>query len=423
MPDDIRTLFQQRPCALIGYPEPWDSGSVAVVVAQRSRFDLQSAVVVTWNPVAANKTLEESSFLKDNIIIKSYNSGNELLSLNHSLIVFDSLQELIMLTGRTQNKEEVNYGVEILPDLIKNKNIVIVMISSGITKDNLALIKSKVPGAYFMWATFLERSHHLQFALHESEMTPSQDLVYSVTRKKELASEPKNISYETSQKVCNILLPEQVREVMDTDDEPSVESMMKIYPSKDLLTNAPKIKNLITQLRLYNDMRHVIFSRYESHHGVKMLAFLLKEMGFNIYSISKNNEHKENIKTINAFNIDNKPAIMIMSTKIPRGIGFKNVSHLHFLDSCYEYYHILMEEIFKYKFYTNFVCNLFVHSYVCQKEGVNYSADKILYDSFVEFQIETLTTWDAIKTKGYPLVLGSNGYLSAMTINRSKSIA
>lgn len=75
-----------------------------------------------------------------------------------------------------------------------------------------------------------------------------------------------------------------------------------------------------------------------------------------------------------------------------------------------------MEEIFKYKNYTNFVTNLFIHNYVCHKEGVNYSADKILYDTFAEFQAETLTTWDSVKTRGYPLVLGNNGYLSTMKL-------
>lgn len=418
MSDDIRTLFQKRSCALIGYPEPWDSGSVAVVVAQRSRFDLWHAVVVTWNPVVANKTLEDSSFKKENISIKDYNSATELLSLSNNLIVFDSLQELMSLTGRLENKE-INYGVDILPNLIKRKNIVIVLITSGVTRNNLDLIGSQVPGAYFMWSTFLERPQHLQFTLHECDMTPEQDLVYSVTRKKELASEPDNTSYESSQKVCNILLPESVREVMDTDDEPTVENMMKIYPSKDLLINAPKIRNLITQLRLYPDMRHVIFTRYECHHGVRMLFFLLKDLGFNTYSVSKNNEHKDNIKNITSFNRDEKPAIMLVSTKIPRGIGFKNISHLHFLDSCYEYYHILMEEIFKYKNYTAFVCNLFVHSYVCHKSGINHSADKILYDSFVKFQTGSLTTWDAIRARGYPLVMGNNDYLAATTFKSS----
>lgn len=414
MSDDIRILFQKRSCAIIGYPEPWDSGSVAVVMAQRSRFDLQQAIVVTWNTVVANKTLENSSFKKDNINIKSYNSGTELLSLNNNIIVFDSLQELMTLTGRSENKE-IDYGLEILPNLIHKKNIVIVLITSGVTKNKLNLVRSQVPGAYFMWSTFLERPHYLQFNLHESDMTPEQDLVYSVTRKKELASEPDNSTYESSQKVCNILLPESVREVMDTDDEPTVENMMNIYSTKDLLANAPKIRNLITQLRLYPDMRHVIFTRYECHHGVRMLSLMLKDLGFNIYSVSKNNEHKDNIKNITSFNSDEKPAIILISTKIPRGIGFINISHLHFLDSCYEYYHILMEEIFKYKNYTTFVCNLFIHAYVCHKSGINYSADKILYDSFAKYQTETLTTWDAIKTRGYSLIMGNNDYLAAIT--------
>ena len=414
MSNDIRTIFQKRSCALIGYPEPWDSGSVAVVIAQRSRFDLQQAVVVTWNPKVANKTLEDSSFKKDNILIKGYNSATDLLALSNNLIVFDSLQELMSLTGRFENKE-INYGLDILPNLIKRKNIIIILITSGVTRNNLDLVKMQIPGSYFMWASFLERSHYHQFYLHECDMTPEQDLVYSVTRKKELASEPNNTSYESSQKVCNILLPESVREVMDTDDEPTVENMMKIYPTKDLLVNAPKIRNLITQLRLYPDMRHVIFTRYECHHGVRMLSIMLKELGFNIYSISKHNEHKENVKNITAFNIDEKPAIMLLSTKIPRGIGFKNISHLHFLDSCYEYYHILMEETFKYKNYTTFVCNLFVHNYVCHKSGINHSADKILYDAFVKYQDEALTTWKTIKTKGYSLVMGNNDYLAATT--------
>lgn len=419
MPDDIRILLQQRPCALIGHPEAWDSGSVAVVTAQRARFDLQPATIVTWNPAAATKTLSDSSFLKDGIIIKGYNNGEDLLSLSRNLIVFDSLKELTMLTGRS-DKGEVNYGVNILPDLIKRSNIVILLISSGVTKEELSQVKSQVPGAYFMWSTFLERPHHLQFCLHESEMTPSQDLIYSVTRKKELASEPKNTSYEESQKVCNILLPEEVRQVMNTDDEPTVDSMMKIYNGKDLLVNAPKIRNLVTQLRLYPDMRHIIFTRYELHHGLRMLSILLKDMGFNIHTVSKNNEYKDNVKNITAYNEDSKPAILLISTKIPRGTGFKNISHLHFLDSGYEYYHILMEEIFKYKNYTNFVANLFVHNYVCHKEGTNYSADKILYDIFAEFQAETLTTWDSVRSRGYPLVLGSNGYLSAMTLETVK---
>jgi hypothetical protein len=428
MPEDIRRLFLERSCALIGYPETWDSAAVAVIVAQRARFgpqeiikngpesQLQNTIVVTWNPVIATKTLDRTSFIKDNIKIINYTSLSELTNISNNFIIFDSLQEIID-------------SLKFVQDLLRKRNIVVILFTLGVTNYHFEEAKKYINGAYFFWSTFLEVSHHMQFVLHESYMTNEQEINYTLVRKEELDSSYKDYIFEDSQKICNILFSSDVRKVLGTPDEPSINTIIKsytksqprlrrttrgsimeedyIFDKEQFLLNAPKIKDLLAQLRLFPDMRHVIYTRYENYYGVKMLNLVLSSLSFKCYITASH--------IVEGYNRDKDPSILILSTSIPRTEGFFNVSHLHFLDSGYDFYHILLDSIFKYRLYTTFMCNLFVHNYICQKRGIDQSADTILYEMFVTYQNQILDTWEKTQKRGFPLVVGKNGYLSAMT--------
>jgi hypothetical protein len=457
MAKDIRGNFLDNPCCVLGYPEPWDSAGVAVILAQRVKFDLQRAIVITWNPVLASNILTKSNFSNHNIVIWEYNVANKLLDLRNSLIIFDSLLELDSLSG-IDSAGEVKIGMEILPHLIKNRNIVLILFTTGILEENFAKLKTLVPGIYYFWTTFLERPHNLELALHESNMTSNQKIIYSSIRN----AESEDDTYYESQKICNILLPKTIHELMETPDQPSVEEMMNMYtktipklrqeytrPSTvirksgassirtitqeeytpkefesvfsedEFLRNAPKIKDLIAQLHLYSDMKHVVYTRYSDHYGVKMLKILLKYKGFKVFGITKDMELKTQLEILKSFNLESRTGILILSTHIAGVEGILNVSHLHFLDSGYEIYNILMEEIYKFRLYKSFICNLMVHNYVCDKDGPNPSADRVLYGIFIDYLNLTRETMKAEKSKCHPIVIGSiEGRLSPMTLSK-----
>jgi hypothetical protein len=471
MAKDIRELLLKYPCSVLGYPEPWDSPAVAVIIAQRSKLDLQHARVVTWNSPLANKVLN-SGTMKDDIEIMGYRyAANKLKDSSSELIVFDSMQELASLTGEVINDDGKNVeevlGMSILPDLIKRRNIVIILFTNGVSDENFANLLKFVPGIYHFWAAFLNRFEHLQFALHESNMTAKQRIIYSGTREEEIKAEALEIEekgfvsnpFFRSQKICNLLLPKAIQKLIGTPEEPSVEDMMAVYTktvpkikqegkrssvvirratsssvrgtrgdfnyamdsdyffdTDEFLMDAPKIKDLMIQLSLYADMKHVIYTRYDDHSGVKMLAILLKMKGFNVFSITRDMEASARVGVLDLFNLEGNSGILIISAPIPNVEGIFNVSHLHFLDSGYDNYGVIMEEIFKYRLYKTFICNLIVHNYVCDKEGTP-SADRILYDNFNFYLKSNVRALEKEKSICHNIVIGKAGNaLTPMTI-------
>lgn len=417
MSTTITALFDKCACALIGYPETWDSASIAVVLAQGCKRSEQPATLVTWNTDLANKILLEDSMNKDNIMLVNYASLTDLTHVRDNLIVFDSIHELT----RFHTLDEKVATLDLLPPLIKRGNTVIIMVTLGVRQEDFNAVKRYAPGSYFLWATFLENTHHLQFALHETIMTPAQEAIFPLARQRELEYLPTDVSYDLSQKLCTILLPPPIHETMGTSSEPSVQAMLQIYTTSQgfnlnaFIANGPKLRNLITQLRLFEDMRHVIYTKYDRHYGAQMIGSILTKLGFNVYILSRNLDPAQQIAVVQGFNKGCQPAILVMSAPIPKSEYIYDVSHLHFLDSGYEMYHVLLDKIYKHRLYKCFMCNLFIHNYICQSRGNIPSADKVLYDRFMVYQNTILDMWDQVKTKGYPISLDEDGKLAVTT--------
>src|SRR5258706_14916572 len=147
MASDITAIFEKRACALIGYPETWDSASVAVILAQRCKVNSQAAMLVTWDIDLATKALLTEPSNKDNILIVNYTSLVELTHVSANLVVFDSIRELT----RSRTLEEKVATLELLPGLIKRGNTVIIMVTLGVQHEDLLAVRKYVPGAYFLW--------------------------------------------------------------------------------------------------------------------------------------------------------------------------------------------------------------------------------------------------------------------------------
>lgn len=496
---DFRYDLSDRPCAIISYPEPWDASTVAVVIALRCRRDIQNAVVVTGNPSMANSALNGSTSMKGNTTIMEYNSGNELNILSNTLIVFDSIQDLASLSKIDTGISENNVGYSILADMIKRGNTVIILQTYGVTAEQINPLKKIIPGAFILWAAFLQNSYHLQFSLHECVMTGEQEIAYSNVRKRELELLPGDISFEYSQKICNLLLPNSIQSLMGTSSEPNVELMLEsfqkegtcplaparmskpasgvtvtpavststgaagllefqgnqaalvvpvtvstsvsspasssgpqsapvstspppVFDVDKFLVNGPKIRQLLIQLQLFHDHRHVIYTRYEFHHGARMLAPIIQSLGFNTLIITKDMPTSIKIETMKQFNYNRcEPRVLVLNGHIARLEGLQNVSHLHFIDSGYELYHILMQEIYKFRLYTCFSTSLCVHTYVCQRRGTKISADKALNDDFVIRQNMKLEYWDKIKVNSTPLYMSNDGYLALSKVSKKKT--
>ena len=413
----ITNLFNKSACALVGYPETWDSASVAVVLAQGCKQTEQPAMVVTWNTDLANKSLLADTTNQNNIILLNYASLVELTHVTGNLIVFDSIREL---TRRHSLNENIA-TLELLPPLIRRGNIVIIMVTLGVREKDFTEVKKYAPGTYFLWASFLENIHYFRFALHETIMTPAQEAIFPIARRTELEYYPTDVSYDLSQKLCTILLPPPIHEAMGTISEPTVGAMIQRYTtssgfdSNTFLMDAPKLKILIAQLRLFEDMRHVIYTKYDLHYGAQMLGLMLDKLGFNVHTISLNLDSTQKNKVIDNFNKDCHPAILVMTGSVPKSEYIYDVSHLHFLDSGYEMYHVLLDRIYKHRLYKRFMCNLIVHNYVCQSRSGIPSADKVLYDRFMIYQNVILSTWNQTQTKGYPITMDEKANLVVYT--------
>lgn len=203
-----------------------------------------------------------------------------------------------------------------------------------------------------------------------------------------------------------------------TEPRPFNQKIAAVDLDPRFLENAPKLNDLLVQLKLNSDMRHVIYTRYNKHHGVRMLAILLTIYGYNVYSVHKHTNEDIHIKMIDAFNEGLKPAIYITSMPMIDSYCLYDVSHFHLLDSGFENFHLLMDETFKYRLYKGTECKLIVHNYVSRRrinkgdQGKLPSADEVLYGRFINQYGGLVSLWkNKIQRKGNSVTLGNNGYL------------
>jgi hypothetical protein len=447
MSNDLRKNLSERPSALVGYPQPIDSSRAAVIIAQRSRVDLQNVVIVTSDTLNAKSVLEKSDFVKNDTEVHDYSQGEKFLEMKDSLFVFDSIAKTdsILVSDRV-------VGMRILPQLIINGNIVIVLMTHGVSDPDIMNFTKFIPNAFFLWSTFLEGNSRLDYVLHQSEMTSTQEIAYTNARREELNKYPDDNTYKFSQRICNILLSDKINNLIDTKDEPLVEDSMKLFKVKhvkkgkrrhsvgivepssppnqeafktdEFLENSPKMKDLLSQLTLYSNMRHVIFSRYSKHHGTKMIHEVLDALGFNVFFIPYGSTEKDYERIVNEFNKGLKPAILVTSTYFNNNFDKYNVSHFHMFDGGYTMLNAFLEDVFRFRLYKGIPSNLTIHSYVCSRR-ITYdetikspSPDEIFYKNFDARMSFTGDLWKKIKKTAAPVVVGPSGYLSLMTTTK-----
>jgi hypothetical protein len=421
MNTDLRRYLAKHHCAVIGYPQPLDAARIATVIAQRSRREDQIVWVITSDVLLATQSLANSNFLGSNIQILNYDfSDQNVLTVMNSLIVFDSLCQLLLISP----------DLQLLPWLKSRGNIVIVLITFGVTEADLTKIRSVSPEMLLLWTAFITQPYSVEYVQHASNMTAVQDVAYENWRAKELALSPGDQSYLSSERACNIFIAE-TSQYLDTPAELSVahtfnlfnstkhnllgfDAKIHFFDSERFLLNAPKIKDLLTQLRATSTSRHVIYTRYARHSGVEMLTLLLTEMGFPVVALTAKTPVDEHLCKLEA--MESAPSgIIITSVELLAPVS--NISHLHFLDSGYKMYWPLMRKIYRYRLYTDGICAIRIHCYICRRfdelDGpTSPSADEVFFNSFGQNQNRLIEFWRQVQDQARPLDTDDSGFLT-----------
>jgi hypothetical protein len=435
---------------LVSYPSIFEAEKVAFIISREfidNSLEEQGIIIVT------NNIIEDPT---KKIIFTDYKS---LAIYNNNVLLFDSLVDFN------------NIPEEKVKILIENNNIIMVFCSYGITRLNLERFKYYFPVSLLLYAKFFERPKKIVNLLHESNMSQKQEEVYKLYHNKNILDYPNDKELKYSQRICNIVFPQQHLLSIDTIQEVEVEVVMNSYKSKEtlikvnvevsndeklevktrsstkikaksltkdktskskkdpvrlnkkltkvetkenevtfdyntFLINGQKIKDLITQLNLFRNLKHVIYTSYNKHFGVKMLSILLKELGFKVGSIDRLTKLEDQDNTIKSFNND-QISILVIS-QIPKS-EIKNVSHVHFIDSL-KFYNDLINKLYKVRFYT-IPFSLYIHIYVCNSITYNTSSDVVLYKKFIIEKDENTVLWKRIKNNSLNITLGDQGGL------------
>ena len=396
-------FLKQNKIVLIGYPQLVDSSKVAFLISEKSKSIFKKINIITTDLINSI----------DNIKVYNYSTAQSLLAMRNELIIIDDLE-----SAKTLNSNS-NIKFSFITELLENNNNVIVLITFGLTRQDLDLFKSVFRSASYFWTNFLEKPFTIKRIVHKSKMTPRQENIYAIIREEEIKDNENDMNFKYSQRICNLALPDDIFHLIDTDDEPSIIEMMQSFETlsgskfdfEKFLNDAPKIIDLIDKIKSFPNEKQVIYTRYNKHYGVEMLKILFEYYGYKVYSSTSTMTKKQHLQEIEKFNEDDDPCLYITSFTFTHNYNLHNITQLHLLNSDSHVLHSLLDLMFKYRLYSEKKYNITIHSYICESSNIN-NADSITFKNFFESQKTLITLWNSVSSKGTPLLLnGEDGLL------------
>ena len=409
---DLTQILALQPCAVVAHTLGVDPSILSVILAQAGKTTLQDAYVVTWNTETAKADIGSKPAVTKKVTVLSYEDFLSFKPITRSVIVFDSINHLVALIG-----------VKRLQDLIRANNIVLLLYSILSDLSFLQQIREAVPGASLLSASFADLGQDIQFELHETKMTPAQDLEWQLHRNAEIKDQPTYIvdGFVKSLQYENLIYPHEIQVMLDAD-------LKKLGRSKDLpwpntivdryrdqmLENAPKLRDLIVSLMLNRERRHVVFTRYTHYYGLDVIVPLLQLYKFKIYSMSGEQTPAERLAVIAEMNNQPGGCVLVTSVVFP-GIGPRDISHIHMLDGALSNSDSLLAACYKYANYaitsskSKEAPRIVIDYYVCQRYSGADAGGAVLYQAETERWKPRIEYWNKAVQTAKPIILAEEG--------------
>lgn len=399
---DIVQQLAKHPCALVVRSIGVEPEAVALIIAHFTKTQLQSATVVVSDPTSAYTDSDVKSGLKAEISILNYTQfvqASTTKVIEKQLLVFDSATTVYQLIGDDG-----------LKTLLANGNYIIILWSL-FDRDIIVKLRDSLPGSLLLKASFADLGMDIQFQLHESKMTRLQDLSYKLSADKEI-KDPFSL---TSMQYENIVYPTEVEKLLSTEKEDkSTDSSVLVekYQEK-LLDNGPKLYDLLMLITLNPNRRHLVYTRYNNHYGVSLIAALLKFYGMKVYTLKMGQKHADWKKTIEDFNQSSDDSTSVLVTSVMLPAIPKQIDHLHMMDGGFHNSQFLVNVIYKYFNYpkSKMPPTLTIHYYVSTRPDGKPSIGYTMYKKEIARWNQELSFYETALKMANPLIVGDRGRL------------
>lgn len=393
MTDLINHLTLERPSALILVPLGVDPSKVALVLAETVLFQGE-CYVVTWDSLTTSNK---------NVKIISYSNVKDLDDAKNNLIIFDNFAYLSSFVSVGSSE-----GLSSITRLLSASNKIIVLSTYGIRESDLKSFSKASPGSRLWKATFADRGQDLQNKTHETLMSQVQDLDYwgeeEMPDCKNNCPLPVLDKTEKQRKICNVFFSNNMKEKIESKDA------NKDQIRKQILDTSPKIKDIVTNILMNKEKRHVIYTANDDYYGLAILEFILSQNKLNIFIITSKTKLEDQVEIIKTCNKDlNSPMVLITTNSFPLTSSPMMIDDLHILDNHHNR-NRLINQLYKYRNYPlkSSPPSLVIHHYVTHRANGDSSIDTEEYMASYQQTEITLKYWKALMNSITDIVVSGN---------------
>ena len=415
---DLTQVLAKTPCIVINHTLGVEPALLAVIVAQGAKSVIQVTYVVTWNAADALADIGPKPSQAKKVTIVDYeyvrerktagSLPNPFDTISRSLIVFDSSNQLFHLVGDSRLRHFLTNGNQVI--ILNN-----ILNGEGI----LTKIKDIAPDALLTKASFADHGQTIKFDLIVSKMTPAQDFAYQL----EVSKESKSTSDPSPSRTIlhrgryeNIVYPHEVQTVIEKREHVPEAKVIVAKYKDELLEGSPKFRELLLNIMLNRDKRHVIFTRYEHHHGYDVLIAMIEQAGLAVFGVNSKMTLAQRAAAVEKFNdvcgeCTGQGGGILVTTVALQNLSPKYVSYIHMVDGSFNNMALLLDVCYKYSNYRgqNLSKPITINYYITQR---NNGSDASSADPYRKTNIEwtqKITEWQRLDQVSRPIIMTDDG--------------
>lgn len=325
---DLLEIIEKNNCVLILHDSSIEASTLCTVYSNYVSSRYFNTYIVTHVPEDSANNM----FPTDTTKILTYQEFDLEKNNAQNIYIFDNLNHII--------------GLADIKKFTKN-NKAIILFTLGVSEEKVKSLSS-FP---ILFSEFSNYGLDISFNVNQIQMTALQTIAYleaiillnNTSQKNKIHKESK----VEIQKFCNIYFDSD----LDTENNLILDKNFYLDSTNidALLEHSPKFKTLISFLKEHNSERHFIFTRFKNEYGLKLLKFLIKAEGFDLYVY----EDGVNLNTVlDDFNSKfNAPRVFLTNLVITTLKAPVNIQHLHMVDGSLGNTSIFIDRLYKYNNY------------------------------------------------------------------------
>lgn len=314
------------------------------------------------------------------IEIKQFSDYEKVFSGEPRLLIISEGEEAVRM-----------FSVEEFKTLLTKGFKIIFVVSFGIEMDDLNRILLINPDTLLCNASFADYGEDIKYVLHE---------VYASELQKSNLHALVNQHPDLIQRFLNVGYPKRVA-LPSHPMKFSAAQLLALNPP--VLSTSPKLAELLKNISLNRDLRHVVWSSLTDSYGVPFIRACLEQSKIPCFS-------SDGIKY---FNYKGSEPGVLLTSRIFSDFFPTNVTMIHIFDPISpDAFKTLLSQVYKYSNYTSFgvTPSITINFYVTSMKGEShFDLDSHGYTHLTRDVVKWVETWTKIVSLVKPLILTDDG--------------